>query len=212
MNDSIKILSRADALVSMRIYKGHFATPHSHINYFVDMTNLKARQNEAEAAARILAQRHVTATPVDTIICMDGCEAIGAYLAQELTQAGTLSMNMHNTIYVARPELALGGQLIFRDSMQHMVRDKNVLLLLALATTGETIRACVDCVLYYGGRISGISAIFSAISKVAGMEVISVFTEKDIPDYMTYSASNCPLCKEGTALDGIVNGFGMSKL
>lgn len=212
MEEGIKIYSRADNLVSMRIYGGHFATPHSHINYYIDMTNLKARQNEAEAAARVLAARYSASTVVDTIICLDGCEIIGAYLAQDLSQVGTLSMNMHKTIYIAAPEAAPGGQLIFRENMQHMIRDKNVVLLFASATTGETIKSSLECVLYYGGRISGIASIFSAITKIGGLEVNSIFTEKDIPDYKTYPASSCPMCREGRKLDAMVNNYGYSKL
>ena len=31
-------------------YPGHFATKHSHVNYFLDMTTLKIRQSNAEEA------------------------------------------------------------------------------------------------------------------------------------------------------------------
>ena len=43
------------------------------------MTTLRARQNEAEAAARLLAAKYANTTMVDTIICLNGCEVIGAY-------------------------------------------------------------------------------------------------------------------------------------
>lgn len=212
MEEGIKIYSKVDELISLRIYNGHFATPHSHVNYYIDMTNLKARQNEAAAAGGILAQRYSASAVVDTVICLDGCEVIGAYLAEALTQVGTLSMNMHKTIYIAAPEVSPGGQLIFRDNMQHMIKNKNVLLLFGLATTGETIKSSIECVLYYGGKITGISAIFSAITKVCGMEVNSIFTEKDIPDYKTYAAGSCPLCQAGKPIDAMVNTYGYSKL
>ena len=42
--------------------------------------------------------------PIDTIVCLDGCEVIGAFLASELSRSGVLSTNAHKTIYVVTPE------------------------------------------------------------------------------------------------------------
>lgn len=206
-----KIPAEGDRAVRLKVIPGHFATNHSHINNYIDLTTLKTRQNEAQAAARILVQ-YANYKAVDTIICVDGCEVIGAYLAEELTKAGIVSMNQHKTIYIASPESHIGGQLIFRDNMQMMVRDKNVLLLLATATTGQTLDQNLNCIEYYGGRIKGICAIFSAVQKVHSIEVNSIFTQKNIPDYQTYEFQNCPLCKKGQKVDAIVNAFGYSKI
>ena len=48
-----KIHSQADSKVALKVIPGHFVTSHSHINYYVDLTTLQARQNEAEAAAKL---------------------------------------------------------------------------------------------------------------------------------------------------------------
>lgn len=207
-----KIISRASSKVAIKVIKGHFATNHSHINYFVDMTTLKSRQSEAAAAASVLARGYKHSTIVDTIICMDGCEVIGAYLAQELTNAGIMSMNQHQTIYVVSPEDHAGGQLIFRDNMQFMVKGKNVLMLLANATTGKTIKRAMECVQYYEGNVVGISAIFSAVSKVQNMEVQSIFNSADVPDYHTYDVDKCPHCQAKVKVDAMVNSYGYSKI
>ena len=111
-----KVYAKADPAVALKVIPGHFATNHSHINYYIDLTTLKARQNEAQAAARLLAY-YSNYSIVDTIVCLDGCEVIGAYLAEELTKAGVRSINEHKTIYIATLEYHTGGQLIFRDNM-----------------------------------------------------------------------------------------------
>ena len=36
----------------LRVAKGHFATSHSHINYYIDVTTQKSRLSEARAVAR----------------------------------------------------------------------------------------------------------------------------------------------------------------
>ncbi len=211
-NKYVKIQSKINPNAIIRVTPGHFATTHSHINYYVDMTILKSRRSEAEAAAAVLAQKYTTSTYIDTIICMDGCEVIGAYLADSLANSGIMSMNRHHTMYVVSPEVNAGGQLIFRDNMQFMVDGKHCLLLLASATTGRTIDRALQCIEYYGGIIEGVSALFSASKKVRGIEVNSIFNDDDLPDYMTYENGQCPMCARGEKLDAIVNSYGYSKL
>ena len=50
-----KVYAKADPAVALKVIPGHFATNHSHINYYIDLTTLKARQNEAQAASEFFA-------------------------------------------------------------------------------------------------------------------------------------------------------------
>lgn len=207
-----KIHAKSNKNVIMRVIPGHFATNHSHINYYMDMTIMKSRKSEAAAAASVLAKAYSSNTYVDTIICMDGCEVIGAYLADELTASGIMSLNVHKTIYIVTPEIHSGGQLIFRDNMQPMIYGKHCLLLLASATTGRTIERAIECIKYYGGIVEGVSSIFSANKVVDDMEINYIFSTEDLPDYDTYEASECPICARKQKLDAIVNSYGYSRL
>ncbi|MGI6019697.1 MAG: orotate phosphoribosyltransferase [Marvinbryantia sp.] len=208
----IRIPSKVNANVVLRVIPGHFATTHSHINHYVDMTFLKARKSEAEGAAKILAQSYGMTTYIDTIVCMDGCEIIGAYLADELTRNGIMSLNSHKTMYVVSPEIHTGGQLIFRDNMQNMIKDKHVLLVLATASTGITVKRAVECIRYYGGIMEGAAALFSATDEVEGIKIHSLFTAEDIPEYETYHFTECPMCRRNEKLDAIVNSYGYSRM
>lgn len=38
-----KIPSRIDPNVTLKLFHGHFATPHSHINCYIDITTMKTR-------------------------------------------------------------------------------------------------------------------------------------------------------------------------
>lgn len=207
-----KIYARCDDRIQLKIYPGHFATPQSHITHYLDMTTMKARCSEAQRIAAALAPNYETSIPIDTIVCMDGLEVVGAYLAEQLSHAGVLSMNAHQTMYIASPEFNSGGQMIFRDNVQMMIQGKNILILGGSITTGGTLNRAVESILYYGGRIRGIAAIFSAINKIADMPVHSVFHQKDIPNYDTYSAQDCPLCRNKQKIDAIVSSYGYSKL
>ncbi|MDO4475301.1 MAG: orotate phosphoribosyltransferase [Lachnospiraceae bacterium] len=208
----MKVPSKANSHLALRVIPGHFATTHSHINYYIDMTYLKARQSEAQAAARVLAGNYENTTYIDTIVCMDGCEIIGSYLADELTKNGIMSINAHKTMYIVSPEIHTGGQLIFRDNMQSMIANKHVLLLLASATTGITVKRALECIRYYGGIPEGAAALFSAVDSVEGFRVSTLFGPRDLPDYKSVHATECPLCKAGQKLDAIVNSYGYSKM
>lgn len=210
--NTIKIYQPDNHKTALKIIPGHFATNHSHINYYIDMTTLKIRQNEAANVAYSMAHEYVHSTIIDTIVCMDGCEVIGAFLAEELTKAGIRSINSHETIYIVTPEYNTSNQLIFKDNIQPAIKGKHVLLLLASATTGKTIKKCVECISYYGGNIAGISAIFSAVHTIDNIPVHSLFDSKNLPEYQTYEYSNCPYCKAGHKLDAIVNSYGYSKI
>ena len=92
----------------LRVAKGHFATSHSHINYYIDVTMQKTRLSEARAVAQELVRHYASTTVVDTVLCLDGTEVIGACLATELTRGGYINMNAHQTIYVVTPEHTSG--------------------------------------------------------------------------------------------------------
>lgn len=208
----IKIYARDNDKIQFKLYPGHFATPNSHITHYFDITTMKSRCSEAQRIAQALAVNYESSIPVDTIVCMDGLDVVGAYLAEALTKAGVLSMNAHQTIYVISPEFNSVGQMIFRDNYQMMIENKNILLLNGLVTTGSTLSRAVESALYYGGKIRGIAAIFSAVNKMADMPVHSIFTPKDVPNYASYDSQNCPLCKNKQKIDAIVNAYGYSKL
>ena len=207
-----KIELKNDSNVILRVTPGHFVTPNAHVNYFVDMSSMKFRMSEAKAVAAKMAEYHTYFTAVDSIVCLDGTDVIGAYLADELSKAGIVSMNMHKSIYILKPEIATSGQMVFRENIAPWIKGKNVLILFSLATTGQSVLKAVQTLKYYGATISGISAIFSTIDKVAGIPVYSIFSQKDLPDYRSWSPEECPLCKEGQRLDGLWNGYGITSL
>lgn len=209
-NKTIKFYSGRYSNIVLRVVPGHFVTSHSHINYYIDMTGLKTRRSEAQAVAKAFAQSVRQDTIIDTIVCMDGCEVIGAYLAEELENHLITSINHHKTVYIVTPEFYSGDQMIFRDNVASAIRDKHILLLMATSTTGQTIDRCRECVQYYGGTVEKICSVFSATEMVSTHEVETIFTLKDLPGYQAYSHHDCPMCRENKKIDAFVNGYGYS--
>lgn len=196
----------------IKILRGHFVTSHSHLNTYIDMSTVKTRHNNARETAKVLAQEYINSTYVNTIVCLDETEVVGTFLAEQLSDSSTLSLSAGNNISVITPEYNAMGQIMFRDNKQRMIRNQQVLVMAASVTTGRTISRAIESILYYGGTVCGVCAIFSAVSKVAGMEIKTIFAGRDVPDYRAFDQISCPMCQAGEKIDAIVNSFGYSTL
>lgn len=236
MGKAIKIYSKEHPDLALKVTKGHFSSDRFHINYYIDMTDLKMRQCNAEEVAKAIVEKYIkrvnlspviglasevvnqmaaanaTKAPIDTIICMDGCETIGAYVAKELSKVGIVTTNTHKTTYILTPEFDSAGQMVVRENIKPMLKGKHVLVVLATAMSGHTIAKSLRCISSYGGIVEGISCIFSAISEIDGHPVNSVFEASDLDGFKLSEPDNCPDCKAGVKLDAIVNSYGYTVL
>lgn len=234
MKEQIKIPSRDNEKLKLKVTPGHFSSDRFHVNYYIDMSSLKMRQSESKLVAKVMAEKYVKKvkvpntvmginlshfaetgahrTPVDTIICMDGCEVIGAYLAEELSEGGFPSNNKHESFYVITPEFDNTGQMVVRNNIQPMIRGKNVLVVLATAMSGRTITKAIGTILAYGGKVTGLSVIFANVEEVDGYPVYGVFTHEDLPNFKLSSPSDCEDCKNQQKLDAVVNSYGYQML
>ena len=179
----MKFYSKESNMLALHAMHGHFATSHSHINYYVDVTSIKTRVAEAKQAAHVLYSRIPKTKYVDTIVCMDGTEVVGAFLTEEIQNGGIMgTTNRHETVYVISPEINSNNQMLFRDNNKG------------------------------GGEIEWVASLFGTINSVDGVEVETLFDENDVTGYAAYPVTECPLCKQGQKIEAMVNGFGYSKL
>lgn len=212
MPDYKKIDYAKNKDVVLRYIPGHFITPNSHVNYYMDLSDMKSRQREARATGEELAEMYLASDVIDTILCLNGTEVVGAYMANKLTKAGIISANRHQTMYITSPEYNTSGQMMFRENTKHMINGKKVLVLIDTATTGSTLKSAVGSIRFYGGTPIGISAIFSVATQIETLPIRSLYSTRDLPDYGSYPSGSCPLCQQGVRVNAICNGFGYSSL
>jgi len=148
-------------------------------------------------------------TVVEVIVCLEGTEIIAAYLAAELLQGG---INARGEIHVVTPVHSVNGNFIFYQNIQEMIFNKNAVLMVATMSTGATVNRALECLSYYGSKLNGVSAIFSAFPEVNKYQVHSLFTSDDIAGYHFYKPSDCDMCKEGRKLDAIINSEGYTQI
>lgn len=196
----------------LRVAPGHFATSNRHSNYYIDVVSQKTRLSEAKAVAEELATYYYADTKVDTILCLDGMEVIGTCLADTLSKADIINMNVHKSIYVVSPEYTSGNQIIFRDNIIPMIKGKNIMILAVSVSSAKTVLAALDAIRYYGGIVTGISSIFSTEKECIGYPIHSIFDPNDLEGYGVYRPHECPMCKAGMKLDALMNSHGFSKL
>ena len=212
MHDRMLITMKENPNVILRAIPGHFVTPNAHSNYYLDMTAIKSRTHESRAAAIEFAKKIPPTTVVDTIVCMEGTQVIGAYLADELTKSGFVNVNTYKAINVITTELSSAGQYIVRDNLKPMFEGKSVIILVATAATGKTIAKTAEAIKYYGAKVRGICSVFSVGTTCFGKPIYSLFSVKDLPDYRNCPAEECPMCKKGEPVYAIANPFGYSVL
>ena len=235
--ETIKVKSKVNSEIELSVMPGHFSSDRFHVNYYIDMSSLKMRVSEAKKVAAAMAQQYIkkvtidsnhnnmqlidsgslfalgtNVKPIDTIICMDGCEVVGAYLAEELTKAGLQSGTQHKSFYVVTPEFDNRGQMVVRQNIKDMIKGRNVLVVLASAMSGRTITKAIGTILAYGGKVTGLSVIFGNVDEVDGYPVYSVFSHEDLPNFTLSQPEDCPDCKAGKKLDAVVNSYGYEML
>ncbi len=204
---AVYLTARRNDAVKIRIYRGHFATKHSHVSHCIDMTAAKSEMNMARTVAKLFAE-NFQSTPIDTIITLERTKMIGAFLAGELSHGG---VNLRQDIAVITPEIT-DDKMILRDNLIPYVKDKRVLLLTATATTGLTIASALEGIRYYGGMPAGAATIFGGDFWVYNVPVVKLFGVEDIPEYASWKFNECPLCRSGVKVDAVVNSYGYSKI
>lgn len=209
---TFKLRSTAFPRLEVDVHQGHFATRTCHKSHYLDVTPIKHDHLLAREAAMALAGQYAWYHNIDTIVCMDGSEVIGAFLARHIAKKDRLSVNQDKHIHVVSPEYDFNHQLIFRENLVPLIQGKDVLVLISTVNSGSTARRTLDTVRYYGGNPQGVTSIFSTLKEVGGFPVFSLFSPEDIPGYFLAPAGSCPACAAGEKLTAIINSYGFSAL
>ena len=206
----ITVPARGNRRIKLTIYPGHFATSHAHVDNYISMTEVRTSSIMASETAEELA-KVFKYMQVDTIICLEYTQNIGALLAKELSD-GRREVNSGKDIHVITPSINSNNQLTFTSDTQPFVTGRSVLILLSTISTGRSLSRAQECVGYYGGTLVGIGAIFSAIDESNGVPVHSIFRREDLGSYNNSRSDECPFCKAGRKLDGFITTGGYTEL
>ncbi|MGN1328164.1 MAG: orotate phosphoribosyltransferase [Eubacterium sp.] len=207
------ITSERNDRVFIHAMPGHFISSSNHLNFYIGTSDIKHNHDVSVDAAMLMASYYAErGIEADTVLCLYETQALGAYLAHELSRPNMLNPNPDNTIYTLGPEYDAQGNIIFRDNLRKLITGRRVIILISCITSGKTVQRAMESVSYYGGTVVGITSIFSATKSIDGVEVNTIFTSDDIPGYQSYPSHDCPLCRDSLPVDAIANGYGYSLL
>lgn len=83
LSNKITIAAKGNRRIKLSIYSGHFATGHAHVDRYISMTEIRSNAAMAAEAADEIS-KFFRCTPIDTIICLENTQVIGAFIAQDL--------------------------------------------------------------------------------------------------------------------------------
>jgi len=213
LNEIYKLISPRNENVFIHLVQGHFVSANNHINYYIGTSDVKHNHDVSVDTAMLLSEYYNTNDiPVDTVLCLYETQALGAYIAHELSRPNMFRYDSKREIFVIGSEYDASGNLIFRDNLVRMIKNKNVVVLISAITSGKTVARAMESVEYYGGRVAGISSVFSAVDEIGGVHVNTIFSLSDIPEYRAYQSHNCPMCQQGMPVMAIANSYGYSVL
>ena len=212
IQDSFKISLEKNPTISVTAIQGHFTTSNTHVNHYLDVSELRFNTRIAQDVALELALPYLTSSEVDTIVCMEKTAVIGGFIAQELLREGTSVMNTGKDIRVIIPTYNTSGKLVLPDNAKEWIARKNVIVLVSSISSGHTVNGALEFISYYGGNITGVSSLFTALPNALGWEANSLFTSDDVPNFKIYNPLECEMCKEGIKLDALVSHEGYTKI
>ena len=212
MEKSFMVPLQRNPRIFIDCFPGHFATSSAHCNYYLNFGNLKYNAAAARAAGRELAMPYLSSVPVETIVCMEKTDIIGAYLAEELLLSESSVINKGGNINVVTPLGSVDGKLLFTDNVVKLIENKKILLLLDTVSSGHTLALALECLSYYGGESTGISALFAVSPNKQTHDINALFVSDDIPGYISVTPAECKLCKAEIKLDAIIRSEGYKKI
>jgi orotate phosphoribosyltransferase len=198
--------------IYLGVIPGHFTTSYAHVNHYLDLNEIKSNMLMAREVAKELTAPYLSKIHVDTIVCMERTEVVGAFLAEELVRGGAPEFTNDGSIHIVQPINSVNGNLIFQGSTAGWITGKNIILLAATISSGRTVRKALECLAFYGGKPIGISTLFLASKERQDEMVHPLFIADDIPDYSIWGPAECELCKCGVKLDAIISSEGYTRI
>jgi len=199
-------------LIFVKVIKGHFTTSYAHVNHYLDVNDMKSNMLIARDVARELATPYLAGALVETIVCMENTQVVGAYLAEELVREGSPVFNNNGEIHIVTPITGVNGNLVFQGSTVEWIADRNILLLVATISSGNTVKKALECLSFYGGKVIGISTLFLSSREKQDDMVRALFTAELIDDYRIWAPGDCEMCKNDIKLDAIISSEGYTKI
>lgn len=194
--DVLDILKKVGAILTNDHFVG---TSGLHMPTYINKDTLYPHTEETSQMGMLFAKR---AKDLDIDVVVG--PAIGGIILSTWT-AYHLSSLKNKEVLGVYTEKDENSNQIFKRNYDKLVKDKNVLVIEDLTTTGGSVKKVVDTVKHAGGRVVAAIAMVNRNPKQVNGDTIGVpfMALAELP-VETYTAERCPLCKAGKPINTTV--------
>lgn len=192
----LDILRKVGAVIS----DDHFVyTSGLHGPIYINKDALYPHTEEASRVGMLFAKR---AEPLDVDVVVG--PALGGIILSTWT-AYHLSSLKHKEILGVYTEKDENKNQVFTRNYDKLVKDKNVLVIEDLTTTGGSVKKVVDAVRGVGGLVVAVIVMVNRSPKTVNGETVGApFMALGELPVTTWEENKCPLCHEGKPINTIV--------
>jgi orotate phosphoribosyltransferase len=193
MNDVISILKKVQAVLT----DGHFVyTSGKHGSIYVNKDAVYPHTKETSQIGKLFAERFKNKN-IDVV----AAPALGGIILSQWTAYHLSKLQKKEVLGVYTEKTADNNQ-IFTRGYDKLVKDKNVLVIEDLTTTGGSVRKVVDTVKASGGKVVGIGVMINRDPKNVTNKVVGgPFISLGILKAEAFDEKKCPLCKKGVPIN-----------
>jgi orotate phosphoribosyltransferase len=200
MSDVISILKKVQAVLT----DGHFVyTSGKHGSIYVNKDAVYPHTKEASEIGKLFAEKFKNKN-IDVV----AGPAVGGTILSQWTahHLSKLQKKEVLSVYTEKDKgttaSALESEHIFRRGYDKLIKNKRVLIVEDLTTTGISVRKVVDAVKNIGGKVVGIGVMINRDPKnVTSKAVGGPFTALGILKAEAFDEKKCPLCKKGIPIN-----------
>jgi orotate phosphoribosyltransferase len=193
MSDVISILKKVQAVLT----DGHFVyTSGKHGSVYVNKDAVYPHTQEASKIGKLFAEKFKNKN-IDVV----AAPALGGIILSQWTAYHLSKLKKKEVLGVYTEKTPENNQM-FTRGYDKLVKDKNVLVIEDLTTTGGSVRKVVDVVKAAGGKVIGIGVMINRDPKNVTAEVVGgPFISLGILKAEAFDEKKCPLCKKGVPIN-----------
>jgi len=179
------------------ILEGHFVgTSGKHMGTYINKDDLFPHPLEVEKVCQMFAEKNKN-LDIEVI----AAPALGGIVLAQCT-ASFLSKTLGREILTVFTEKDVNNNQIFNRGKDKYVKNKKVLILEDLTTTGGSVKKVIESVRKAGGKVIAISVMVNKNPKEVNSSLFNLpFNFLGEMEVQTYEEKECPLCKNNIPIN-----------
>jgi orotate phosphoribosyltransferase len=192
-NKALDLLKKTGAI----LVKDHFVgTSGLHFDTYINKDALYPHTEETSEMGRLFAEAN-RSLDIDVV----AAPAIGGIILSTWT-AHHLTLLQNKEVLGVYTEKNVDKDQVFTRGYDTYVKNKNVLIVEDLTTTGGSVKKVVETVQHAGGNVVQVCVMVNKDPNKVNSEMMGVpFSSLAELKVTTYTAEKCPLCKDGVPIN-----------